>query len=256
MNRLPMILVSASTEKRGVEFGDISMSLSARYTHSILAGGGLPVALPAATNPEVIAEYVRRSDGVLLTGGDDVNPQLYTRQLATKLAKTVGPNDRTRDLYELMLIEEVFRQRKPLLAICRGHQLLNVALGGTLIVDIPTQVPEAINHDRSDAKNELVHEVKLTPHSMLARITGKRSLMVNSSHHQAVARVAGALRVTARSSDGVVEGLEFAPSAMGWLPYLVAVQYHPERLTDRYEEHLDLFRSFTRVCAQHRGKKL
>lgn len=232
------------------------MSLSARYTQSILAGGGLPMVLPGATDPDVIAEYVRRSDGVLLTGGDDLNPQLYTRRLEPLLARTVGKHDCTRDLYELMLIEEVFRQRKPLLAICRGHQLLNVALGGTLVVDIPTQIPDAINHNRLDAKNVPVHEVKLTPDSMLAKITGKPSLMVNSSHHQAVNRVAGALRVTARSNDGVVEGMEFAPAAMGWLPYLVAVQYHPERLTDRYEEHLNLFRSFAHACARHRRKIL
>ena len=256
MAQPPLILVAASTEKKGVEFHDISTSLSERYTRSILAAGGLPVIAPCSTEHQLLAEAIRYCHGVMLTGGDDVNTRLYTQRLSPKLARTVGRHDLARDLRELTLIEETFRQRKPLLAICRGHQLLNVALGGTLIVDIPTQFPKALNHDRSDRKSDLVHEVQLTPDSLLATIAGKQTLGVNSSHHQAVARVAPALQVTGRSSDGVVEALEFAPASAGWLPYLVAVQYHPERLTDRYPDHLGLFCSFTRACIQHRNRKL
>ena len=191
---------------------------------------------------------------MLLTGGDDVTPQLYSKKLPPRLARTVGHNDHERDLRELLVIAEVFRQRKPLLAICRGQQLLNVALGGTLVVDIPSQLPAAVNHDRSDKKNAVVHEVELTADSLLARITGSQRLGVNSSHHQAVDRVAGPLRVTGRSSDGVVEALELQPSARGWLPYLVAVQYHPERLVNRHREHLNLFRSFALACVRGERK--
>jgi len=152
MSRPPLILISASTEKKGVEFSDVSTSLSERYDRSVVAAGGLPLILPCTTDRQLIAECVRRGDGLLLTGGDDVNTRLYTGRLPPGLARTVGPHDPARDLRELLLIEETFRQCKPLLAICRGHQLLNVALGGTLLVDISTQIPGSIRHDRSDKK--------------------------------------------------------------------------------------------------------
>ena len=157
-----------------------------------------------------------------------------------------------RDILELQMIDEVFRQQKPLLAICRGCQILNVALGGTLIVDIPTQVPAAINHQRTDLKGDKVHEVSLTPDSLLAKVTGERTLGVNSTHHQAVGRVARPFRVTAKSPDGIIEALEL--KMPGLLPYLLAVQFHPERLVDRYKEFLEIFKSF--VCASTSAKKI
>ena len=152
MSKPPLILVSASTEKKGVEFGDISLSLSENYPRAVALAGGLPVVLACAPQRALVAESVRRCDGVLLTGGDDVNPGLYTRHVPARLRRTVGAPDRPRDLRELLVIAEVLRQRKPLLAICRGQQLLNVALGGTLLVDIAGRLPRAINHNRSDRK--------------------------------------------------------------------------------------------------------
>ena len=176
MKQAPLILISPSTQSQGAEFADASISLSNRYPEAIIAAGGIPVLVPFTASQELVAEYVRRSDGVLLTGGEDVQPELYGKKLPAKLAKVMGPIEPERDVLELLLIDEVFRQRKPLLAICRGHQVLNVALGGTLIVDIPTQKPSAINHRRLDLKSEKVHEVTLTANSLLAKITGKRTL--------------------------------------------------------------------------------
>ena len=181
MVKPPVILISASTEKRGVEFSDVSISLSENYPRAILAAGGLPLILSCTLDPQLIAESVRLCDGVLLTGGDDVNPDIYWPTLPPRLRKTVGPLDQRRDFRELLVIEEVFRQKKPLLAICRGHQLLNVALGGTLVVDIPKQIPRAIRNSRPDKKSAIVHEVQLTPDSLLARISGDLRLGVNSS---------------------------------------------------------------------------
>ena len=130
------------------------------------------------------------------------------------------PDGGERDLRELILIDEVFHQRKPLLAICRGHQLLNVALGGTLIVDIPTEVPGALNHGQMDKRSEVVHEVQLTGESLLSKITGKRRLGVNSTHHQAVGRVAELLQVTGRSRGwgGREYGIEAAGSQDASVP--------------------------------------
>lgn len=256
MAKPPLILVAPSTEQKGVEFGDTSLSLSEMYDRTVMACGGLPLAMPCTTSQEMVAECVRRSDGVLLTGGDDINPALYANGLPPRLRRTVGPPDRDRDLRELMVIDEVFRQRKPLLAVCRGHQLLNIALGGTLLFDIGTQRPGALDHRRMDRKSEIVHEVRLTAGSLLAKIAANQTLGVNSTHHQAVDRVADILEVVAVSSDGIVEGLQLRLEAAGALPFLLSVQFHPERLADRHAEHLAIFRSFIRVCMHNHDKKL
>lgn len=250
MPRPPVILVSPNVEKQGDEFGDVSISLSETYQSALCDAGAIPLAMPASVDREWIAECVRRSDGVLLTGGEDVDPRLYANGLPDALRRTVTltPDGGRRDLRELLLIGEVFRQRRPLLAICRGNQILNVALGGTLMVDISRQCRGAVNHRRPDKRNDAVHEAQLTPGTLLAKITGKQVIAVNSTHHQAVARVAAPLRVTARSDDGIVEGMELKSSASGLLPFLLSVQFHPERMVDRYPEHRAIFRAFTQAC--------
>ena len=144
------------------------------------------------------------------------------------------------------------RQGAPSGSACRGHQILNVALGGTLFADISQQIPRAMNHSRTDRKDRVVHDVVCEPGSLMATVAGGDRLGVNSSHHQAVARVAKSLRATALSRDGVVEGMELAPAAAGRLPYLLAVQFHPERLFARHAEHLELFKTFVRACRRKR----
>ena len=256
MIRSPLILISPSIEKEGVEFGDRSISLSETYPRAIADAGGIPPTMPVGRSRELIAECVNRCDGVLLTGGDDVDPRLYLNGITEKLNRTVSttPDNGERDFRELILIDEIFRQRKPLLAICRGHQLLNIALGGTLIVDIPTQVPTPIRHARMDKRSDIAHEVQLTAQSLLSKITGRRTLGVNSTHHQAVGRVAELLQVTSTSGDGVVESMELKPEASRMLPFLLATQFHPERLADRYAEHRAIFRAFVQACVLHRKK--
>ncbi len=258
MTRAPLVLISPSIESEGVEFGDQSISLSEPYPRAVTAAGGVPLTMPVGKSKELIAECVRCCDGVLLTGGDDIDPRLYANRLPAKLHRTVSttPDNGERDLRELILIDEIFRQQKPLLAICRGHQLLNVALGGTLIVDIPSQVPNAIGHSRMDRRSEKVHEVRLTRGTLLSKITGQRKLGVNSTHHQAVGRVAEPLQVTATSEDGVVESMELKPAATRLLPFLLAMQFHPERLADRYPEHRAIFCAFTQACTLHRRKNI
>ena len=256
MARPPLILISPSIEAKGVEFEDRSISLSEAYSRAVAAAGGLPLTMPPGQSRQLVAECVRRADGVLITGGDDIEPRLYKDRVPAKLRKTVGttPDGGERDLRELILIDEVFRQRKPLLAICRGHQMLNIALGGTLVVDIPTEVPGAMKHARMDKRSDIVHEVQLTRESLLSKITGKRTLGVNSTHHQAVSRVADLLQVTGTSGDGVVESMELKPQATRLLPFLLATQFHPERLADRYPEHRAIFRAFTHACSQSQRK--
>jgi putative glutamine amidotransferase len=250
--RRPLILVSPSIEKRGVEFNDLSVSLSIKYENAVLQAGGVPVIVPISTDQKVLAEAVRWVDGVMLTGGDDINPDLYTAKLPRAVHRTVEqtPDGGRRDLFELILLDEVFRQDKPLLAICRGHQLLNIALGGQLIVDLRQQAPEAMNHQKLKKSGELVHEVTLTPGSLLAKIVGSQSLDVNSSHHQAVLEPAEPLRAVARARDGIIEAMELKPEAARQRPFLLSVQFHPERLTDRHANHRAIFRRFVQACVQ------
>ncbi len=250
MAKQPLILVTPSVEKKGIEFNDCSLSVSFKYENAILRAGGIPVVSPIATDRKTLAEVLRRVDGVLLTGGDDISPDLYETNVSPALRKTVEetPDGGGRDLRELVLIDEIFRQRKPVLAICRGHQLLNIALGGKLVVDIGLQVPGAINHRRMDKACEFVHEVAVDKGSLLSKIIRGRKLGMNSTHHQAVLEPAEPLMAVARTSDGIVEAMEFKSEYAGLLPFLLTVQFHPERLADRHAEHHAIFKAFVRAC--------
>jgi len=253
MKRRPLVLVSPNIEKKGDEFGDLSISLSETYQRALLAADAIPLAMPATVSRREIAACVGRSDGVLLTGGEDVDPKIYANGLSPCLLRTVTvtADGGQRDFRELVLIDEAFRQRKPLLAICRGHQVVNVALGGRLILDIKSQMAGALNHRRMEKRSQVVHEVQLTANSLLGKITGKRNLGVNSTHHQAVAQVAPPLKVTAVSGDGIVEGLELKEDAIEGPAFLLTVQFHPERLADRYQAHQAIFNAFAKACARN-----
>jgi putative glutamine amidotransferase len=253
MKTRPIILISGCTDRKGVELADLSSSLSLQYPLALKAAGGMPWLLPCIPEVAWVSDAVRKCDGVLLTGGDDLDPKLYTKQLPRGVAKTIHRESPERDSFELMLIRETFRQRKSLLAICRGHQILNVALGGTLVADIGLQMPQARNHCQTDRKSQVVHDVECTAGSLMERIAGRNRLGVNSTHHQAVDKIAKPLRATAVSTDGIAEGMELAPDARGLMPYLLAVQFHPERLFARHTEHLELFRTFVRSCHRPLG---
>jgi len=246
MTSAPVILVTGDFEARGAEFGDDSLSASLTYQHALAGLGALPLVLGDVTAPSLIADAVRRCDGVLLTGGEDLDPRLYRSRLPARLRAKVRltPDHGRRDLRELLLLAEVFRQRKPLLAVCRGHQMLNVALGGTLWVDLASECPAALDHRQMERRAAVVHQVAVLPGSLLARVIGANSLGVNSTHHQAVARVAGPLRAVATGPDGIVEALELAPANARWLPFLLGVQFHPERLAADHPAHRAIFAAF------------
>jgi putative glutamine amidotransferase len=250
MARPPLILVSPGIEKCGFEFNDLSVSLALRYESAVQSAGGIPVIAPVTTDHASLAEAVRRTDGVLLTGGDDINPALYEKNLSRKILKTVEqtPDSGARDLRELILIEEIFRQRKPVLAICRGHQMMNVAFGGKLLADIGQQLPEALNHRRMDRPLDLVHEAALTPGSLMFKICQTRVLGVNSTHHQAILEPAEPFTATARSRDGIVEAMELKSD---WLPFFLSVQFHPERLVQQHARYRKIFQEFVAACKKN-----
>jgi putative glutamine amidotransferase len=190
------------------------------YVRSIQDAGGNAVLLPP--RPAAAAVMLLESlDGLLLTGGSDVDPAAYG---AERRPETDAP-DPIRDAAEIALIRRALRTHLPLLAICRGQQVLNVALGGDLFQDIVAEGASAERHDaRDNGRGQIAHPVDVDRTSWLADTTRARSLQVNSLHHQAVRRVARGLRVTATSPDGIIEGLE-SPDGR-----VVAVQSHPEEL--------------------------
>ena len=244
----PLILVTPSTQVTGAELMDHSISVGSRYLAAVLEAGGLPVALPLTTDPELLRAYLEQAAGVLLTGGDDIAPAIHRPEVSPALQKTCLCAEPARDLMELTLLDELFRMPRPLLAICRGHQLVNVALGGTLYVDLPTERPGRINHSQIDLKYEPVHSVEIRPGSAMRSMYGCDRLEVNTTHHQAIHRLAEPLAGTLSADDGVIEGTELKPDQAALLPWFRSVQFHPERLYDKLPAHALLFQAFVEAA--------
>ena len=217
--------------------------LNEAYVDAVRAAGLTPLVLPPLEPAELesVASAVR---GVVLTGGEDVDPAMYGAERRTETSDV----HRKRDACELELVRIAHRKRLPTLAICRGIQLVNVALGGTLIQDIPRECPSSIDHDQSRQRAMRVHDVAIEPGSGLAAAIGDTRIAVNSSHHQAVARVGDGLRITARSPDGIIEGAEWV--ADDW--WMLAVQWHPEELVrDASEWDRGIFKAFAEAVEAH-----
>lgn len=248
MKASPVILISTSNEQRGFEFRDRSASLSHCYTRAILRVGGTPLLAPVVQKKKAVAEMVTRADGVMLTGGDDLHPDLYDIDLPKKIAAKAVGIDPQRDMFDFLLIEATLQQRKPLLAICRGPQVLNVALGGGLVTDIPAERPKAMKHHRNKEAHKLVHTMQLVKGTLIRKIYGRDSVRINSAHHQAVGELAPMLRASAWTSDNIIEAIELTADEVKNAPFLVGVQYHPERLVEKHAEHRKLFRAFVNAC--------
>ena len=249
MNRAPLIVLSTMTEAKGAEFSDRSTSLSFWYTRAIARAGGTPLLAPNFPEQKNLArEMVSRADGVMLSGGDDLQPDLYDPALPRRIKTKAGGVDPARDLFEFQLIEQALQQRKPMLAICRGPQVLNVALGGGLVTDIPTERPKAVNHARKGDAHKRVHMVKLASGSLMCKIFRQPTLRINSAHHQAVGELAPMLRATAKTSDGIIEAIELSEAEAKDAPFLLGMQFHPERLIDTHPEFLRPFKAFVKAC--------
>lgn len=206
---------------------------------AIADAGGLPVLIPVSVDVDTRRQLYERLDGVLLSGGEDMNPVFYGASPHPALGKA----DDNRDRAELQLAEWAVEDDRPLFCICRGHQVLNVALGGTLIQDIPTQHRTTVNHD-SDIRDGLVHEVEIDPSSRLAAILGTTRMGVNSLHHQAIETPAPLSCVTAYAPDGIIEGVELPDRK-----FVVSVQWHPEDLFRQHEPMRRLFRAFVEAAS-------
>jgi putative glutamine amidotransferase len=208
------------------------MTLREDYVRSVETAGGLPVVL-APGKPADAATLLDRVSGLLLSGGSDVDPDLYGEAPHAKLGRVV----RERDLFEIALCREALERDLPVLAICRGHQVLNVATGGTLIQDIPSQIPRAEDHDPERERWEAAHDVRILPKTRLHSILGMDTVAVNSFHHQAIKALGEGLVVSATAvDDGVIEGIE-----MPRRRFVVGVQWHPEGFWNRRDGFHSLF---------------
>ena len=211
------------------------------YADAILLGGGLPLILPYTAEPAVIAQYVALCDGFCFTGGADIDPAHYGEQ-ASPACGDVQP---LRDEMELAVFRAAFRADKPLLGICRGAQLFNVALGGTLIQDLPSECPTPIPHRQTEGKFAPSHEVYALSDTPLYALMGTERITANSFHHQAVKALGCDLAVMAYADDGVIEGFYHTKAR-----YLRAYQWHPERLCDTNAHNRLVFDDFIKHCGK------
>ena len=211
-------------------------ALRANYAEALAASGALPVALPHFS--ELATALLDKLSGLVVTGGAfDVDPALYG---AVERHASVTLKQRRTEA-ELALVRAALAQKKPVLGICGGQQLLAVALGGTLLQHIPDAVPGALAHEQPNPRHETSHDVAVTPGSLLYRIVGRDTLAVNSAHHQAVHHP-GRATVDAVAADGVVEGIELADAH-----FVLGVQWHPEFLITAADRAL--FGAFVAACA-------
>lgn len=220
----PLVAISATA--RPTE-GMPRVRLNEVYVRAVERAGMIPLLVPPFADAADAAKILDAVAGVVLTGGEDVDPASYgaTRHLA------LGPTNALRDATEIALTLGARERNMPALAICRGIQIANVALGGTLVQDIPSERPGSLDHERDGERAMRVHDISVTAGSRLERALGARTLTVNSFHHQALDRVADGIRVSAVASDGIIEGAE--SSDADW--WMLGVQWHPEELTETPE---------------------
>jgi len=235
MKTMPIIGVSGSIEK-----DESKQYIIRSYMTSILNAGAIPVLLSIDMDEEHIALCLDQMDGLMLSGGNDVDPQLFGESPASGLDQ-VNP---VRDQLEMKLIDIAYQHAMPILAICRGLQTLNVALGGTLYQDLPTQyiAPDggrAILHTQTSPSRYASHMITLDEGTAFRDIYGEASIGVNSYHHQAIKALAPGLTVCARAADGVIEAIQDTSK-----PFVYGVQWHPERM----KEGAPLFEAFTNAC--------
>ena len=226
MERKPIIGISSSiiVDDLGSFAGYKRAYVNKDYVDAVVRAGGVPLIIPFTTNKEVIISQAQLIDGLILSGGHDINPYNYGQEPSQKIGE-IFPE---RDIYEMILLEE----------ICRGFQLINVAAGGTLYQDLSLIPGNILKHNQVSNPTLKTHKIEIKKNSFISSIFGKET-MVNSFHHQAIDKVANDFIVVARASDGVVEAIEHKT-----YKFLVAVQWHPEMLAVNCEKARVLFSKF------------
>lgn len=230
-----------------------SWAMSKRYVTTLTAAGGVPWMVPLVTrDADTLRAIYEHLDGVFLPGGADIDPASYKEERH----RACDTSDPARDEVELMFVRWAMEEQKPVLGVCRGLQIINLAAGGTLYQDLADQFEGSIKHDYFPfsgefARDYIAHDVTLTPRTRLAKIFRVQTLPVNSMHHQGIRSLGDGLVVSALSPDGLIEGIEW-----GGDHWLVGVQWHPEVLTDKHRETRLLFETFIEQATGYGGRRL
>ncbi|MEN6357339.1 MAG: gamma-glutamyl-gamma-aminobutyrate hydrolase family protein [Armatimonadota bacterium] len=224
----PIILLTAGrqnlyTPRREVQ--TIWAGCDVDYIKAVLRSGGAPVLMPHIADKDSVHAALSAADGIIFTGGGDVISMAYGEQPHPKSAL----QDPARDEMEFEAVRTAIEMGLPILGICRGIQVINVALGGSLVQDISSQVPDAVKHYSAGLAPMLLHDVEVVPGSLLAGIVGSTSMSVNSWHHQSVKEIGRGLKVNCRAADGVIEGIESDEDKP-----ILAMQCHPEEIASDY----------------------
>lgn len=241
----PSIGISAALLpiESGPFMGRERVAVGQDYIKAIIQAGGLPFVLPVIEEEDKIFRQMEQLDGLLLSGGFDVNPLLY-REEPSRGLEAVCPE---RDAFEIALVQAARSLQKPLFGICRGQQLLNVALGGTLYQDLPSSLPSVFQHSQKRNPDEASHTVEVVAGTKLHHIFGSEKLFTNTYHHQAIKNLAPGLIVNAKSQDGVIEGIEGAEDH-----FVLGVQWHPELMVEKHPMMLKLFHAFIEAASKER----
>lgn len=238
----PLIGVTMGREKSQRFFGLNLFIMNQTYVRTLEALGALPVMIPLHMSEATLRGIFERLDGLFLPGGEDIDPANY----GADRHEMLGATDKERDRTELLLTRWAIESGMPVLGVCRGAQMINVACGGTLYQDILSERPDLAKHDYFPPHFEryrISHRIDIAPDSLLAHAMGSVH-EVNSMHHQGIDRLGFGLRVVAWAEDGLPEAIE-APS----LPYVVGVQWHPEELARTDQMNANLFYDFVRAAA-------
>ena len=234
--------IGVTTSRNSSQAGYPVFTLAEAYVSALKGAGAIPVMIPLGLPEEGLDELLSRLDGVLFSGGGDVHPERY----GSTPHPLVNFVDKDRDRVEALLVNHALKQGKPIFGICRGLQLINVAMGGTLYEDLGDQLPGSIQHDHAEEhqRDYLAHTVQVEQGSLLAEVLGCSSLQVNSLHHQGIRQLAASLQPSAFAPDGVVEGVE-----LPGYPFGLAVQWHPEWL-QMHRPMRRLFLAFVAAAAR------
>jgi putative glutamine amidotransferase len=231
-------IIGLTSSLLNTAFGTKAFQVGQAYVNAIQKAGGIPLIVPTGT--EQVQVMLTRLDGVLFTGGGDIDPKYYN---GSKHHRIYGVSPE-RDALEFALLEATLTAGKPILAICRGIQVLNVAFGGDLYAHIPDQVHNALKHDwyPNYPRDRLAHNISITPGRILHKVFDMDNIHVNSLHHQGIHNVGNGLKATAFAPDGLVEGLEIEDAN-----FVLGVQWHPECMpNDRGMQNL--FKTFITAC--------
>lgn len=237
-------IIGINIDVKGLE-ADGALSLGSSYVDAVTSAGGLPIILPPVLDDTAIPRYLELCDGFLMSGGRDINPLRYGATTITEHVNLVNPR---RENFDMALIDAALAAKKPILGVCLGSQELNIATGGSLFQDLPTETSSTIAH--KPGTSEVSHSVDITTGTMLHDMVGTTTLMVNSIHHQACDRIGSGVLVMAKAPDGIVEAFSLENQ-----DFAVGIQWHPEQLTE-IPEQLKIYQALIEAAQRARDNRL